>query len=463
MAVHHGGVILASGEHTSLMHGWIPVTVQAAAVLALVLGVGRRSRRWLPVIGAVGLAVAVGAYRFAADDGLIAQPSPPALWVWIALTGAAAGLLLLGWRGAAWWRRGISVLAVPLCAISAALTLNSWVGYFPTVQSAWGNLTSGPLPDQSDLAAVNALAGSGTTPERGQVLKVTIPSDASHFKHRGELVYLPPAWFAQNPPPALPVVMMIGGEFNTPSDWLRSGGAINTVDEFAAAHDGNAPILVFVDSGGSFNNDTECVNGPRGNAADHLTEDVVPYVISQFGASPDPSHWGVAGWSMGGTCAVDLTAMHPERFSTFVDIAGDLGPNAGTRSQTVNRLFGGSPQAWAAFDPSTVIAKHGRYYGVSGWFGVDGSATVADTGGQLAAAKSLCTLGRANGIDCAVVTAPGQHDWPFAGRMFAEALPWLAGRLSTPGVQPVPFPVESPETAAAAGPRPAHDVRGPRR
>ena len=71
---------------------------------------------------------------------------------------------------------------------------------------------------------------------------------------------------------------MIGGEFNTPADWLRTGNAAAIVDSFAQSHGGNAPVLVFVDSGGSFNNDTECVNGARGNVADHLTKDVVPYV-----------------------------------------------------------------------------------------------------------------------------------------------------------------------------------------
>ena len=30
--------------------------------------------------------------------------------------------------------------------------------------------------------------------------------------------------------------MMIGGEFNTPADWLRAGGAVKTLDNFAAAH-----------------------------------------------------------------------------------------------------------------------------------------------------------------------------------------------------------------------------------
>ncbi len=257
--------------------------------------------------------------------------------------------------------------------LSAALTLNLWVGYFPTVQTAWDQLTAGPLPDQTDAAGVAAMAAAGLQPAHGIVVPVTISDDASHFKHRGEVVYLPPAWFASNPPPQLPTVMMIGGEFNTPADWLRAGNAAKTIDDLAAAHGGNAPVFVFVDSGGAFNNDTECVNGSRGNAADHLTKDVVPFMVSKFGVSPEPANWGIVGWSMGGTCALDLTVMHPELFSSFVDIAGNIGPEAGTKAQTIARLFGGNADAWAAFDPATVIARHGRYTGVSGWFDVSSS------------------------------------------------------------------------------------------
>ena len=55
---------------------------------------------------------------------------------------------------------------------------------------------------------------------------MNIPSNGSNFKHRTELVYLPPAYFATDPPPRLPTVMMIGGEFNTPADWLRAGNAV---------------------------------------------------------------------------------------------------------------------------------------------------------------------------------------------------------------------------------------------
>ncbi|OBG63691.1 hypothetical protein A5702_22050 [Mycobacterium sp. E3339] len=452
------------------MHGWLPTTIQVVTAVVLALAVGWRSRRWrtvwLPGAALTGAAAAYLTHWYIVDRGLSDDPAPAALWVWIALTGTAGAALVLGWRGARRWRRGAGLLAVPLCALCAALVLNLWVGYFPTVQAAWNQLTSGPLPDQTDPATVIAMAAKRARPPHGSVVPVAIPADASHFKHRGELVYLPPEWFTSNPPPALPTVMMIGGQFNTPADWTRAGNAIKTIDDFAAAHDGKAPVLVFVDSGGAFNNDTECVNGARGNAADHLTKDVVPYMVSKFGVSRDRTNWGVAGWSMGGTCAVDLTVMHPDIFSAFVDVAGDFFPNAGTKAQTIARLFGGNADAWAAFDPTTVISRHGPYSDVAGWFAISadgppaarhdpmmtdsgairlaGRDNAADPGNQTAAAYSLCALGRANGIDCAVLAQPGKHDWPFADRAFAAALPWLAGRLGTPGIPRTALPGTAP-------------------
>jgi S-formylglutathione hydrolase FrmB len=232
------------------------------------------------------------------------------------------------------------------------------------------------------------------------------------------------------------------------------------IDKFAQAHGGAAPLLVFVDSSGNFNNDTECVNGPRGNAADHMTKEVRPYVVSQFGASADPSRWGVVGWSAGGTCAIDLTVMHPDLFTTFDDIGGDRGPNSGTKEQTIARLYGGNAAAWAAFDPRTVMAKHGPYVGVAGYF--DDSQEPADDktknlpdpqhkrdapvgfGGhddadefrEKGALPDLCAAAVKVDIGCSLRVYPGYHTWQFGAQAFSNAVPWLAQRVHTPGVPP---------------------------
>jgi S-formylglutathione hydrolase FrmB len=461
-------------SHLSLIYGWVPAVVQVTAAVVLVSAIGWRSFRWrmllLPLTVLLAVVLTVWAHWYIGQLGVTGDPAPRSLWLWIGLTGLAAGVLLMGWRGAQWWRRGASVLAVPLCLLSAALALNLWVGYFPTVHSAWNQLTAGPLPGQVDRLTVTTMQLTGARPAKGVVLPVRISAEASKFPHRRELVYLPPAWFASTPPPRLPVVLMIGSALNTPADWLRAGNAVATVDDFAAAHGGNAPVLVFVDATGAFDNDTECVNGARGNAADHVTKDAVPYMISNFGVSVDRVNWGIVGWSMGGTCAVDLTVMHPDMFGAFVDIAGDMTPNMGTKEQTIARLFGGNAEAWARFDPSTVITRHGSYTGVSGWFEIPGDRQDPRRGaaatpvagathdassnpeGQDLAAHELCALGLAHGITCTVITQPGKHDWPFAAEAFATALPWLAGQLGTPTVPRIPLPQPPPIPADQSDP-----------
>jgi S-formylglutathione hydrolase FrmB len=469
-------------SHLSLIHGGVPAVVQVTAAVVLVSAIGWRSFRWrslwLPLTGLIAGLLTAWAHWYIGQLGVTGDPAPRSLWLWIGLTGLAVGVLLLGWRGARWWRRAVSVLAVPLCLLSAALALNLWVGYFPTVHSAWNQLTAGPLPGQVDRLTVTAMQLTGARPAKGVVVPVRIRADASKFPHRRELVYLPPAWFASSPPPRLPVVLMIGSALNTPADWLRAGSAVSTVDAFAGAHGGNAPVLVFVDATGAFDNDTECVNGPRGAAADHLTKDVVPYLISNFGASAERINWGIVGWSMGGTCAVDLTVMHPDMFSAFVDIAGDMTPNMGTKEQTIARLFGGDAEAWARFDPSTVMTRHGMYGDVSGWFEIPGnregparSAAASPIAGvtrdasgnpegQDLAADQLCALGLAHGITCTVVTQPGKHDWPFAAEAFAATLPWLAGQLGTPQVPRVSLPQPPHVAVGQAGPAPASQAAG---
>ncbi|WP_371869903.1 alpha/beta hydrolase [Mycobacterium kubicae] len=413
----------------SLMGGWILTAVQLLAAAALLYAIGWRRRRWrtmwVPLSVVVGALTATLAYWYFSTLGIASEPAPWQMWLWVALVGVATAVAITGWRSAGWWRRNVSVFAASFCMLSMGLTINAWLGYFPTVDTAWSQLTNRPLPNQVDPQTVQSLKHRAIAPRRGVVVPVDTGDRGSGFKHRQEWVYLPPAWFASTPAPRLPAVLMIGGEFNTPADWARAGDAVTALDAFAAAHAGVAPVAVFADATGGFTVDTECVNGPRGNAADHLTADVIPEVSRQFGLG-DQASWGIVGFSSGGTCAVDFAVMHPGTISAFVDIGGDIGPNAGTRAQTIDRLYGGDAAAWSWFDPSTAIARHGPYNNLSGMFAVPGAAV-----GQ-AAAESLCALGTANGISCQVVALPGKHDWPSAAHAFAATLPWLADRLGTP-------------------------------
>lgn len=443
----------------SLTTGLIPITLQLLALAAIVVAVGRgRSRSWLKhwlpaaVLAGVGLAGAGGV--LVRNQGWAADVVSLGAVFWVAMLGFAAAVVICGWPGSPWWRRLVALLSVLLTGVCILAALNTATGYLPTVGVAWQRITRTQPAQWIDESQLSTLQHTGERPTSGVVVRVNTPSTASGFTHRTEVVYLPPAWFATNPPPQLPALIMMGGEFNHPNDWLQSAGALKALNNFAALHHGYTPVVIFPDTSGKFDNDTECVDGKRGNAASHLTKDVVPYLISRFGVSPKPQNWGLIGWSSGGTCALTTAVRNPDMFSVIGWLDGTLGPNAGTKDQTVARLFDGDENAWAAFDPKSIIVKHGPYRNMSAWFGVaEDTPTVHRAAGatppsaeqlkdwdsfseeHATNANKLCTLMSSYGIECSVVSYDGGHDFQSAGEGFTAALPWLASKLGTPGVK----------------------------
>ncbi len=443
---------------TSLLDGWFPVTVEILAVVALIVSIGWRTRRWrlvwLPLAIVVGIVSAFLTHYVVYSQGWATGPdhAPITLWISAGCIGAALVVVVAGWASARWWRRGLSVFSVVLTVLSAGIAVNIWVGYFPEIKTLVQTVEAAPLPEQTALSALPAMRGH--EPAQGRVVPIMTPDTASGMWHRTEYVYLPPIWFTGATPPKLPVAVMIDGAFATPGDWVRVGHILPEVDAYAAQHGRWAPVLVFVDTNGTFTNDTECVNGPRDNAAAHVVQDVPPYIDKTFGTSD--AGWAIAGFSMGGTCAVDLSVLHPALFGTFVDIAGDIGPNAGNKQQTIQRLYGGDARQWAAFDPRTVMAAHGPYSGVAGLFyafaptGPTGMwtgdqmpdavtpdpAPQSEKGGGVAvhigAAQALYASARKADIASALYVSRGNHTWQAAAGAFVTAIPWLFDRLGAP-------------------------------
>jgi S-formylglutathione hydrolase FrmB len=224
---------------------------------------------------------------------------------------------------------------------------------------------------------------------------------------------------------------MIGGEYAVPDNWIRAGNAIKTADAYAAAHHGFAPIMVFVDASGGFKVDTECVNSTAGKAEDHLVKDIPPYIEKTFGTATTASKWAVAGWSMGGTCAITLAVTHPTVFGHFLDISGDLGPNMGDKNSTITKLYGGNAAEYAANDPLTVLAKHKKYpKGFSGMFAVGDQES-----GQQKHAQQLEAALKKDAIPAQIWTGSGKHSWVFAQAALTQELPWLAKAIQLPGAK----------------------------
>jgi S-formylglutathione hydrolase FrmB len=134
-------------------------------------------------------------------------------------------------------------------------------------------------------------------------------------------------------------------------------------------------------------------------------------------------------------------------------------PHAGKKQQTIARLFGGDADAWPAFEAKTTVGAHRYHYDLAAWIGVSaqipakhwpaGSVSAQSDSLQdwdnysedhTKTANQLCELFSAHGAECSVVGYRGGHDFPSAANGFKDALPWLAGRLGTPGVRPTPLP-----------------------
>jgi S-formylglutathione hydrolase FrmB len=416
----------------------------AAALVASWLSAGRRwLRRTLPIMlgGVVVVTVLIAVVLW--QTGTVTDAYPPTFGIWVgtaflALAGVPVGLRVR-WSPARVTtadrvRRSTAVLAVPLTALGALMLIDGEYGIWPEVSDLLGHtqtLHADALPVVAAPDPVRPSKGAPAPvdvpmPKQGVVVDIDPPATVSHFHHRPGLVYLPPAYLRSGAA-NLPVLIMLIGTPGAPINWIRAGHAQATGDAYAAAHHGVAPILVVIDQNGSTTGDTECVDGPQGNAETYLTVDVPTFLATKLHVTSDPARWGVVGFSEGGTCAIDLFVSHTDLFHHAVDLGGDLRPTLGGSQHTLTALFGGSVAAQQAHDPLLVMASR-RYTGVSAWFAGGTQDSYAIT-----AAQRLSGAAEKAGITQHQLTLTGGHSWQFAAAAFTQILPALCVDLGCDG------------------------------
>jgi S-formylglutathione hydrolase FrmB len=421
------GVALPAVGRLSLLHGILPRTIE---VLAAGCGLGclwRRDRRWwgvtLPTL--VGLAVTAVATAVAVlrATRTVSDHYPPTFTIWVGIAIFVTMVAATGFGRGGRWRRIAALGAVPSTLAAAFVLINAHYAYWPSV----GDLLGQRLPDQAAALSPGTAPGwlgrtAVTTTRHGEVVPLDVPATVSRFPHRPGSIYFPPAFFSPRRP-ALPLVVMLAGTPSAPDAWPRAGNAVTTADDYAAAHGGIAPILAFIDQNGSFTGDSECVDGPSGAAETFLAVDAPHYLSTLTGIPPDPRRWAIAGFSEGGTCAVDVALRHPDVYGAFVDLAGDQAPNLGGSQQTRQHLYGGSEAAMAAHDPDTLLRQRGTWPTVA-WFGAGASDR-----SHVSIAHHLADETRQAGITTSCFVLSGAHDWEFAAAAFRAVLPQLAARL----------------------------------
>ncbi len=307
------------------------------------------------------------------------------------------------------------VVIVALLAGNAAGWVNRHFDYMRTLDDLFGRTAQ----DESSIAAI---ARQHTIPKHGRVITIPIPATTSGFSARDALVYLPPAWF-EKPRPQLPVIELLAGEPGATDNWTQGGLADVTSDAYAATHLGLAPVLVMADNNGGDAADTECV----GKAEQYLTVDVPRFVGARFGTAVTPEKWAIGGLSEGGMCGLMLSVRHPERYRTFLDFGGLLGPrNAddNTIGNTVQVYFNGDQAEFAAHEPLDILRAR-RFEQLGGWFEVG-----SDDSDPLAAQQALVPAASSAGVTtCSVVVPGGEHTFQVWTEAFKSSLPWAAARL----------------------------------
>jgi S-formylglutathione hydrolase FrmB len=432
-----GAVYAGSADQVAIDAPGFVFAAAAVAVIGLVVGVAdRRGRwwsRWGVAIGAVATGVVAVAHWWVSASGLVADRYPPSILVWVWLGVWAVGVAVTGWWSGPAVIRVARLLAAPLAVLAAFLLVNAHYGYWPNVGVLLGRPVAGQVSAPEvfqEIGLRSAVLSGGAesqaisrTPRTGLYGPIVLPSVPVPFPADPAWVWLPPAYFHSGSN-QFPVLLMLTGLPGTSHDWVTAGQVVAVADAWASRHQGVAPVMIFVDENGRGSRDTECVNGPQGLAETYLTRDVPDWVANTLGIRPDPSSWGVVGFSEGGTCALGLATEAPDVFGRFVDIAGDMAPNHGDPAATLQYLYGGSGVAARSFQPSYIFSTR-RFSGLQGWL----AAGSGDRAG-LAAVRHLASLAARAGVGVHIDEGPGGHTWLFARDSFADIYPALVSSVS---------------------------------
>ncbi|MBM7472033.1 alpha/beta hydrolase [Subtercola frigoramans] len=419
----------------SMIEGPLVIALCSASVaLLLFLVLVRPGLRWRRRSHSTALAVAAGvgalvgaAATWLTDDvlNLVGVDFSFATRLWIAATFAGVAVALCSFWRSRWYHKALGLCASVVFLMTGAVGINIDFGTYPTVNSLLGvspydSVSVPALAAAHDYPSPLSASWSAPAdmPATGMVASVSIPATVSGFVARKALVYLPPAALTASPP-VLPVVITLSGQPGSPSDPLVSGHLIESLDTFAQAHSGLAPIVVSPDQLGDAQNNPMCVDGALGNSATYLTVDVVNWIRSSLPVAAPGPEWGIAGFSQGGTCSIQLGAGHPELFGAILDVSGELVPANGEEQETIDSGFAGSRAAYLAALPESILKARAPY----STFAVF-SAGQNDTIYQPDAVV-MSDAARAAGMTVSYFVAPDSaHDYTTAtyafGRGFAE-------------------------------------------
>ena len=424
----------------SLQDGWLSWLLMVLGVAAFAFLLIRPLRWWwIWVVPAVVVVSAVGGWLIGELVGPRISDKPLEgiidFWIGVVIAGV---LLAIGHQfRSPWWQKIVAVVAALLVLIGGANQMNKHFVQYPTLGDVFGvesddsiagppvinttpatspTLPPGPLTQTWKPTGDNIPADG-----RGKTSTIDLPGTISGFKARQGMAYYPPAYFADNPEP-LPVLILMAGQPGNPDDYFLGDRLPNIMNEFAAAHNGIAPVVVVPDPLSAETGNPLCADAWEGNAMTYLTQDVPNEIKKQLRVTQDTKTWVVGGWSSGGTCALQLATNHPEIYPNFIDISGEWEVSLGSHQQTVDQGFGGDAAKFASIN-SIDLMKQNKYPQLSGWF-IWGSTEGAQD------VTNIYPLAKSTGMDAQEFEVEGSgHDWATVVAGITHVMPWMAQKM----------------------------------
>lgn len=224
-----------------------------------------------------------------------------------------AVLLAAGWnRACVIGRTGLVLLSVLSVVGAVGLQVNRLTEIFPSVVK-------------------DADGGS-------QLLRVTVRGALSLPMY----VYLPAAYRTGDD--RYPVITVFHGFPGTPEFWLRDLDAQSILDREIDAGRMAPTVVLFPNQTPDALRDTECTDlrdGPQ--AETFLTVDVPAFVRAHYRVRTDQAGWGLAGYSAGAFCAINLLLRHPDRYAAAASLSGYAEPGIdigdGSQNTTNNPMW----------------------------------------------------------------------------------------------------------------------------
>jgi enterochelin esterase-like enzyme len=335
----------------------------------------------------------------------------------VAAVGAAVATAWL-WDGARLRavRRAAGLLLCASTALAAvAVGINREMRLYP----GWGDV----LGQRTDVRTTPPPRPAEVRRGRSEVVAWTFAGRQSRIRHPA-YVYLPAAYLSRDARKVrFPVIEVLAGFPGGPRSWLDRLRLRKVIDrEIRAGRMSPAVVVLPVQTRSPFR-DSECVDAVGGDRYDtYLSADLREALGVSFRVRTDRDAWGVAGYSTGGFCAVNLAVRHPDQYAAAASLSGYFSPLS---DASTGDLYRGDLAARHANDPVWRFS-HAPSPNVALYL-----AAARDDAPAMRQINRLTAVARPPTQVTTALVSGGGHTFPAWGALAPAALDWVSAHLAT--------------------------------